>query len=193
MLSIAITPQAMEAALATGLLACPGCSGPLSPWGFARSREVRLRDGVRSVRPRRAHCRACQTTHVLAPAWMIPRRRDATEVIGEALRLAADGVGHRVIARGLRRPEGTVRGWLRASKRRAESLRACGSRWALALDTEMGAVTPAGSELADAVEAIMLAARAWALKFGPGHTSAWERAVCLTAGRLLAGQPALGP
>lgn len=193
MLSIAITPLCVEAALAAGDLACPGCSGPLSPWGFARSREVRLRDGVRCVRPRRARCGACETTHVLAPAWLIPRRRDATEVIGEALRLAADGLGHRVIARRLKRPPGTVRGWLRASRQRAADLRACGSRWAVSLDTEIGAVTPAASELGDAVEAIMLAVRAWVLKFGPGHTSPWELAVCLTGGHLLAGQPALPP
>jgi Domain of unknown function (DUF6431) len=192
MLSIAIGPQCVEAALAAGELACPGCSGPLSPWGFACSREVRLLVGVRSVRPRRARCRACETTHVLAPAWLVPRRRDATEVIGEALRLAAGGVGHRVIARRVGRPAGTVRGWLRASRLRAADLRACASRWAATLDAEMAAVTPADSEFGDAVEAIMLAVRAWVLRFGPGNTSPWERAVCLTGG-LLAGQPALPP
>lgn len=192
MLSIAITPQGVEAALAAGELACPRCSRPLSPWGFARSREVRLLDGVRSVRPRRTRCRACETTHVLAPGWLVPRRRDGTDVIGEALRLAAGGVGHRVIARRLERPAGTVRGWLRASRLRAASLRACASRWVVALDREMGAVAPAGSELGDAVEAITLAVRAWVLRFGPGNASPWERAVCLTGG-LLAGQPALPP
>lgn len=192
MLSIALTPQCVEAALAAGELACPRCSRPLSPWGFAGSREVRRLDGVRSVRPRRTRCRACETTHVLAPAWLVPGRRDGTDVIGEALRLAAGGVGHRVIARRLGRPAGTVRGWLRASRLRAASLRACASRWAVALDPELGAVTPAGSELGDAVEAITLAVRAWVLRFGPANASPWERAVCLTGG-LLAGQPALPP
>jgi hypothetical protein len=43
MLSIAITQERVEAALAAGELACPACSGRLSPWGFARSRDVRLR------------------------------------------------------------------------------------------------------------------------------------------------------
>jgi hypothetical protein len=56
----------------------------------------------------------------------------------------------------------------------------------------MGAVTPAESELGDAVEAITLAVRAWALRFGPGNASPWERAVCLTGG-LLTGQPTLPP
>src|SRR4051794_13811716 len=110
MLSVAIAEERMEAALAAGEFACPACSGRLSPWGFARSREVRLRSGVRSLTPRRVRCVACETTHVLSPSWTVPRRRDGAEVIGEALRLGADGIGHRLIARRLERPEGTVRG-----------------------------------------------------------------------------------
>jgi len=101
-------------------------------------------------------------------------------------------VGHRVIARRLGRPPGTVRGWLRAGRRRAQSLRACAIRRTCSLDLELGAVTPAGSELGDAVEAIMLAVRAWVLRFGPADTGVWERAVCLTGG-LLSGRPALPP
>jgi hypothetical protein len=113
-------------------------------------------------------------------------------VIGEALRLAADGVGHRRIAPRIERPAGTVRGWLRAVRRRTGSLRACAIRWTFALDPEMGAVVPAGRELGDAVEAIMLAVRAWRLRFGRTQTGPWERAVCLTGG-LLTGQPTLPP
>jgi len=47
-----------------------------------------------------------------------------------------------------------------------------------------GPVTPAGSELGDAIEAIMLAARAWVLRFGPARDTVWERAVWLTGGLL---------
>jgi len=78
-------------------------------------------------------------------------------VIGEALRLAVDGDGHRRIAGKLDRPPGTARGWLRAARQRARDLRACASRQLVALDVQVGAVTPAGSELGDAVEAMMLA------------------------------------
>jgi uncharacterized protein DUF6431/Homeodomain-like domain-containing protein len=192
MLSIAITQERMEAVLAAGELACPACSGRLSPWGYARSRDVRLRAEVRSVRPRRARCAACETTHVLSPSWSVPRRRDGAEVIGEALRLAAEGVGHRRIARRLGRPEGTVRGWLRAARLRAGSLRACATRRMVSLDPEPVAVTPAGSGLGDAVEAIMLAVRAWVLRFGHDGVGPWERAVWLTGG-LLHGRPPLPP
>jgi len=188
MLSIAIAPQHLEAVLAAGELACPDCCGRLSPWGFARSRDVRLLGEVRSLRPRRAVCGGCGATHVLLAAWAIPRRRDGAEVIGQALALASQGVGHRVIARRLRRPPGTVRGWLRAARRRAPSLRACATRWAYALDPELGAVAPAGSELGDAVEALAIAARAWTLRFGPQQAGGWERVVELTGG-LLAGVP----
>jgi hypothetical protein len=193
MLSIAISQQRVEADLASGALACPDCGGRLSPWGFASAREVRMRDGVRSLRPRRASCCGCGTTHVLVPAWSVPRRRDGAEVIGEALALAVRGDGHRRIARRLGRPPGTVRGWLRAGRARAESLRACGARWAHALDPELGAVTPAGSELGDAVEAIMLAVRARVLRFGHARVGPWERALSLTGGGLVSGRLALPP
>ena len=86
MLSIAISQERLEADLAAGGLACPDCSGRLSPWGFARSREVRMLDGVRRLRPRRASVARCDATHVLCPSWSVPRRRDGAEVIGEALR-----------------------------------------------------------------------------------------------------------
>lgn len=192
MLHVTMTSNRLEAALAAGELGCPACCGPLSPWGCARSREVRLAREVRSVTPRRARCEACETTHVLSPAWLVPRRRDGAEVIGEALRLAAGGVGHRPIARQLDRPEGTVRGWLRTAHRRAGSLRACATRMMVALDPAPAAVAPADSALGDAVEAIMLAVRAWMLRFGQDELGPWERAVWLTGG-LLHGHLALPP
>jgi transposase-like protein len=167
----------------------PGLFRAAVALGFARSREIRTRDGVRSLRPRRALCAECDTTHVLCPAWSLPRRRDSAEVIGEALRLALDGDGHRRIASKLDRPPGTVRGWLRAARRRAGELRACATRQLVALDVQVGAVTPAGSELGDAVEAMMLAVRAFRLRFGAvDQAGVWERAVWLTGG-LLHGRP----
>jgi hypothetical protein len=120
MLLTTISEKRLEADLAAGAIGCPDCGGRLSPWGFARSREVRMRDGVRALTPRRACCQGCGATHVLAPSWSVPRRRDGAEVIGEALAQAALGAGHRSIGRRLGRPAGTVRGWLRAARARAE-------------------------------------------------------------------------
>lgn len=82
MLQVAITPERVEAALAAGELACPACSGRLSPWGFARSRELRLAGEVRPLTPRRARCGACETTHVLCPSWTVPGFVEQTGKIG---------------------------------------------------------------------------------------------------------------
>src|ERR1700757_2899635 len=110
--------------------------------------------GVRLVRPRRAHCVACETTHVLLPAFSVPRRRDGSEVIGHALLAKAQGDGHRAIAARLERPPATVRGWLRAFAHRADAVRCCALRWAHALDPTLVSAVPTGSPLADAVQAL---------------------------------------
>jgi hypothetical protein len=187
-LAMTVDPEVLEADLAAQRLRCPDCGGALARWGFAREREVRTLDGVRSLRPRRAHWQACETTHVLLAAWSVPRRRDSAEVIGHALLAKAQGAGHRKIAARLGRPPGTVRGWLRTFARRAEPLRSCARRWAHAIDgTALGdSSRPGGSPLADAVEAIGTLHRACRLglctALGP-----WELAVALTG--LLHGQP----
>ena len=67
---------------------------------------------------------------------------------------------------------------------RAGLVRAHFTRCAVALDVELGAVLPAGSGVADALEAIAVAARAWVLRFGPGE--AWRIASVLSGGVLLA-------
>jgi hypothetical protein len=180
MLVVATNPVQVEAQLAAGRFACPDCGERLSPWGFTRWRSVRVRHGVRRLRLRRATSPGCGYTHVHVPAWVTARRRDAVEVIGSALAMAAEGVGHRRIAARLDRPPETVRGWLRCARRHAPALRTSGARWWIALDPEPAPVQPAGSELADAVEAMMLAVRAWTLRSAPtgavpgsAHSRCW--------------------
>jgi len=176
----------VEADLAAGRLCCPGCEAPLVRWGFARERQVRMLDGTRSIRPRRARCGPCDTTHVLLPAWAVPRRRDGAVVIGEALVYKGLGLGRRRIAAGLGRPPATVRGWLRAFARRAELVAASARRWTRAIDaSELDHCRPAASPLAEAVDAIGIVARSCRLHL---RTSAppWELAVALG---LLYGRP----
>jgi hypothetical protein len=185
--SVVMESGVLEAELAAGRIACEACGGRLSRWGFAREREVRMLDGVRSLRPRRARCGPCETTHVLLPAWSVPRRRDGAEVIGQALVLKAQGAGHRTIARRLDRAPGTVRGWLRAGARRADALRLCGVKWTVALSEELGRPWLADSPLQYALDALGGAAIGWRLRFGVSATP-WELIVAFTGG-LLSGRP----
>ena len=162
--------------LAAGRLPCPGCRGRLRPWGHARARPVRHRDGRRSwVRPRRACCAGCGATHVLLAAAVLPRRADRVEVVGAALLAAADGLGHRPIAAALGVPPDTVRGWLRRARERAGWLRALAMRRAFEADPVLGPV-----------EALGLAVAALARRLGVLAASPWQVIAALTGGRLLA-------
>jgi hypothetical protein len=178
-------PSLVESELAAGGLACPSCEGVLRRWGHARERPLQLAGGaIRVLRPRRAMCGACGGTHVLLADVCLVRRRDEVAVIGEALRLAAGGMGHRQIARRLGVLEDRVRGWVRRLRARAAAIRAHFLGWAVALDPVLGRVEPAGGPVADAVEAIGVAARAWQERFGSWPV--WRVAARLSGGGLLA-------
>lgn len=183
MLMVCAGQVRVEAELAGGALMCPSCRGALGPWGHARERVLRCATGNRVLRPRRARCRSCAGTHVLLPDLALLRRRDEVAVIGAAIEAKAAGAGHRTIAGRLGLPKDTVRGWLRRFAERAVQARAHFTRWAFALDPELGPIVPAGSVLADALEAIAVAARAWVLRFGAGEV--WWIAATLAGGLLL--------
>ena len=180
MVMVCAEQATVEVELVGGALRCPGCEGELRPWGHARERVIR---GVGRLRPRRAKCRGCGGTHVLLAEVCLLRRRDAVAVIGAALAARAAGTGHRRIADRLGVPKDTVRGWLRRFARDAEAIRAYFSRWAFALDPELGPVGPAGGVFADAVAVIGVAARAFVLRFG--SRAAWSVVAVLSGGALL--------
>jgi len=183
MLIVCAEEARVEVELVGGLLACSSCRGTLGPWGHARVRVVRCAAGDRSLRPRRARCRGCAGTHVLLPDLVLLRRRDEVAVIGVAIEAKVRGEGHRPIADRLGVPRDTVRGWLRRFGADSEAIRAYFTRWAFALDAEIGAVLPAGSVFADALEAVAVAVRAWVLRFGAGPV--WRVAGLLSGGVLL--------
>ena len=94
------------------------------------------------------------------------------------------GEAYRRIASRLGAYPDTVHGWLRRFTDRAEVIRAHFTRCAVVLDPELGPIVPTGSVVADALEAIAVAGRAWVLRFGPGDP--WRIASRLSGGMLLA-------
>jgi hypothetical protein len=176
-------PVRVEKELVTGAIGCPSCPGALAPWSFARQRSLRGEDGPVMVRPRRGRCRSCGSTHVLLPDMALLRRVDTVEVIGRALMAKASGSGHRRIAEALGRPASTVRGWVRRFVAVATRVAAHFTAWAYVFDPNLGPVAPAGGVLADAVEAVGVAARAASLRLG--SRPPWSWASVLTLGRLV--------
>jgi hypothetical protein len=184
MLIVCAEQARVEAELVGGVLSCPSCRGVLGPWGHARRRVLRCWSGDRWLRPRRARCRGCAGTHVLLPDLCLLRRQVEVSVIGAAIvAKVVAGEGYRRIAGRLGVPADTVRGWLRRFAERAGWIRAHFTRWAVALDPELGSVPAAGGGVADALEAIAVAVRAWVLRFGP--RSVWRIVSELSAGVLL--------
>ncbi len=184
MLIVCVEQARVEAELESGALSCPSCWGVLGPWGHARQRVLRCRSGDRQLRPRRGRCRACAGTHVLLPEVALARRQDEVSVIGEAIEASVAGEGYRRIGARLGVVADTVRGWLRRFAERADQIRAHFTRCAVMLDPELGAVGPAGDGVADALEAVAVAARAWVLRFGPAEP--WQVASRFSGGLLLA-------
>jgi Domain of unknown function (DUF6431) len=184
MLIVCAEQVRVEAELVDGLLGCPSCREVLGPWGHARERVLRCSSGDRLLRPRRARCRGCAGTHVLLPDLALLRRQDEVSVIGAAIEASVAGEGYRRIAGRVGVYADTVRGWLRRFAERAELIRAHFTRCAVWLDPELGSVLPAGSGIADALEAIAVAVRAWVLRFGSGDP--WQIASRLSEGLLLA-------
>lgn len=177
----------------SGALACPGCGDGLVPWGYARERRVRHRDGrVEVLRPRRGRCGGCRGTHVLLPVSLLVRRADGVAVIGAALAAKAAGVGHRRIAARLERAASTVRGWLRRFASRAAQIYAVFTAVLGELDRLAGPMPPSGSGVGDAVDAIGRVGAAARRRLGAttvagvGGWSPWQLASAITAGRLLA-------
>ncbi|MEF9907504.1 DUF6431 domain-containing protein [Streptomyces sp. P9-A2] len=166
----------VEQQLRRGGLACPSCGAGLTPWGHGRPREVRGDLGARLfLRPRRTRCSGCRVTHVLLAELVVPQRMDATEVIGAGLEIAALGMGHRAIAAPLGRVDGTVCGWLRRFRLRAEEVRRHFTVVLVAVADDPVMPDAAGSPLSDAVSTVAAAHRAASTRWPDMHTvSRWE-------------------
>ena len=192
-------PVVVEERLRSGMLRCPGCGDDgLAPWGHARSRSVRHRDGrVEALRPQRGRCGSCRGTHVLWPVTGLLRRADGVAVIGAALTAKAAGAGHRRIAAQFGRAASTVRGWLRRFTARAQEIGAVFTALLGELDPLGGPSAPIGTGVGVAVDAIGRVGAAARRRLGVttavvGGWSPWQLASAVTAGRLLAPVGAAG-
>jgi hypothetical protein len=177
-----------ERELAAGELTCPDCRGQLRPWGHARPRWLRTRDGRRHLRVRRSRCRDCGRTHVLVPGVMLPRRADAVEVVGEALAASAAGEGYRPIAARLGRPAATVRGWVRRFSARAQMTLQHAMRCLIRFDRGVVRIEPDPAATPTQAALVVLGAAAAAVerRFAASARSRWQLASALCSGRLLA-------
>ena len=163
---------------------CDGCGSSFKAWGYARERAIRERDGRhRLVRPRRVRCDGCLVTHVLLPAHAALGARTRHPSSSARCWPRPEGAGTGRSPLELSLPAGTVRGWLRRATANAEQARAEAMRLAVELDPLLGQVLPAGSPLADALEALGTAVAAARLRLGPSLGS--PVAVAMVIGRSL--------
>ena len=176
---------AARCALARRMLRCPDCGQALNPGGGAASAPSASWA---------AACGRCARTGPGAPAATSPtscstpsccRAAPTPPAIGQALVAAARGRGHRLVARDLDVPPGTVRGWIRRARRSAGQLRAAGVRAVVMLDPDALPARAHPSELACALDALGAAALALGGRFGVQHASPWARVTVLTQGQLL--------
>ena len=133
MLIVADDRVGLEADLAAGRLDVPavrvGGSGRLGLRSSARSADAGGVCGGCGRGAAAAGMRGAGRRMCCLPDVCLLRRRDAVEVIGEAV-LAATGMGYRPIAEQFGRPAETVRDWLARFRSRAEVIAAHFWRWA---------------------------------------------------------------
>jgi len=133
---------------------------------------------------------ACQVTHVVLDAALLPRRACAAGLTGHALAAAVRGSGHRRIALDLDAPAGTVRGWIRGARRSAAGLRVTGIRAAVACDQDAVPAPSGRGGLRWALECPGAAAVVVCRRLALEHVSLWAMISILTRGRLLDMAPA---
>jgi hypothetical protein len=160
----AVDVDAAGQTLRAGRLGCPRCGGVLRVWARARTHRVYAADGGRiELMPDRGLCRGCGVSHVIVPAWYVPRRAYTVDVIGQVLLGGAERTPYAVLAERAGVPAGTIASWLRAAKRAATSLIGHATRVAGHAVREHRPPTEwLGSDLAEALDALGSAATAFA-------------------------------
>lgn len=114
---------------------CSTCGRVLIRWG-GYWRPVRHLAGVFSIWVPRRRCRTCETTAGLLPEFVLERRMDTVDVVGQAVSERIQGAKIKTIANELGIPTTTVRDWLGRHHEKAPALARGLRAWAAALGVE---------------------------------------------------------
>jgi hypothetical protein len=154
--------------------ACPGADceqrrlgGWSGYWRWVRG------PGTGQVWIRRGRCSRCLHSHALLPDFLLERRLDEVEVIGQALALGiVGGLGMRSVANQLEVPMTTAREWRRRFQLRAPALAATLVAVAVHLDPA-GVLLSTDGEAA-ALEALGAAWQRARTRFGERVPTVWH-------------------
>jgi hypothetical protein len=147
-------------------------------------RHVRVLGACRQIFVRRARCSACSVTHALVPSFLVVKRLDVTETIGEVIEQVLDRLsGVRPAAGRLEVPYTTARSWLRRFAVRARELAVSFA----ALSVELGAepVAPLAELRREALRALRSAFEAARSLPGWQLVGLWRFVSAVSGGRLL--------
>lgn len=133
---------------------------------------------------RRGRCSRCLHSHALLPDFLLERRLDAVEVIGQALALGiVGGLGMRTLADRLGLPMTTARGWRRRFQLRAPGLTAALVAVAVYLDPAAVRLSTDGE--AAALEVLGAAWRRARSRFGERVPGLWRFWSLISGGQAL--------
>ncbi len=139
--------------------------------------------GVWRIWIRRGLCRICGRSHGLLPSFLLERRPDVVEVIGEGVKRSQAGEGLPKIAAALGRPYSTVRDWRRRHRERAGELVAELAARVVELGDEVPKLSGEVERTALALLATVRSAAARRLRSVAG---VWTCTTLITGGRWLA-------
>jgi len=131
----------------------------------------------------RGRCGSCRRSHGLLPSFLLERRLDVVEVIGEGVRRSVAGEGLPKIAAELGRPYSTVRDWRRRHRERAVELVAELAGRVVELGGEVPRLSGETERWALALPAVARTAAARRLR---GVVGVWTFTTLITGGRWLA-------
>jgi transposase-like protein len=166
-----------------GEQACPECGRRLGGWsGYWR--WVRG-PGTEPLWIRRQRCSRCRRSHALLPDFLLQRRLDEVEVIGQALALSiGSGLGMRAVAERLGVPMTTARDWRR--RLRVNALVMATALVALAVHLDPAAVLLSGTDHERAaLEAVGAAWHRAHTRFGERVPELWRFWSLISGGKAL--------